>query len=59
MDLFEWGQCDFNLDYSEVIIYKKQSKGVYFVKLYEKHIEVELKINDVMILKFTEYFTRY
>ena len=54
MDLFEWGKCDFNLDYTEAIIYKKQSKGVYFVKLYEKHTEVELKINDFTVLKFTD-----
>jgi len=59
MDLFEWGKCDFILVYTEAIIYKKHSKGggVYYVKIYEKHIEVEIKINDLTVLKFTDLLT--
>ncbi len=54
MDITTWGVCDFSSDFSEAIIYKKKSKGVYHVKLYETYLDVDLKINNKIVLSFKD-----
>lgn len=54
MDITEWGDCDFYNDYTEAIIYKKQSKGIYYIKLHNNYLEVELKIENKSILFFKD-----
>lgn len=54
MDITLWGRCDFYNDYKEAIVYKTQSKGIFYIKLYDNYLEAELKINDKTILNFKD-----
>jgi len=54
MDITEWGHCDFYNNYTEAIVYKKQSKGIYYIKLHNNYLEVDLKIDNKSILYFKD-----
>lgn len=54
MDITKWGKCDFYNDYSEAVVYKKNSKGIFNIKLFESYLEAELKINNQIVLRFTD-----
>jgi hypothetical protein len=55
MDFTNWGLTYFNEDYSSAIVLKSKSKIIYHINLYENYHEVELKVNDIIMLKFIDY----
>ena len=54
MDITKWGKCDFYNEYSEAVVYKNNSKGIFYIKLYDYYLEANLKINDKIILSYTD-----
>jgi len=54
MDITKWGNCDFFNNYNEARVFKFNSKSMYFVKLYDKHLQADLKINDKTVVSFKD-----
>jgi len=54
MDLYEWGDVIFNNNYSEATIYKKDSKGIYFVKLHNNYYESKFTVGDTTLFTFRD-----
>jgi hypothetical protein len=52
MDITSWGHIYFNDNYTNAIIIKPNS--TYFIKLYDSYSEVELKFNNITVLKFKD-----
>ena len=54
MDITKWGYCDFYESYTEAIVYKSNSIGMFKIKLYENHLKADLIINDKVVLSFID-----
>lgn len=56
MDLTKWGDHIFTNNYKNAIIYKRRSKAIFYfyINLYDKYYDVELKYKDKVILKFKD-----
>ena len=54
MDLTSWGRYHIYDNYSKAIVYKSNSKAEYHISLYESYQNVELKIDDKILLTFTD-----
>lgn len=52
MDIISWGHIYFDDSYTNAII--TQSNSTYFIKLYDTYSEVELKVNNITVLKFKD-----
>lgn len=53
MDFTLWGRCHFVSD-KEVIVFKKSSKLEYHIQLFDKHQEVDLRLDDTILLSFKD-----
>lgn len=53
MDFTTWGKTNFINDY-KAIVYKKNSDVIYYINIYEKHIEVNYSISNRIIFSFTD-----
>lgn len=54
MDITEWGVSHIYNNYINAIVYKNNSKCEYHITLYERSQDVEMKIGNKIILKFTD-----
>jgi hypothetical protein len=57
MDITKWGRTEFLNNYTEAIVYKKNSKGEYHVKIKERNLDVEYKIKNKLLLSFKDELT--
>ena len=55
MDITEWGNIHFYRNYTKAIVFKLNSKIEYHVSLYSTYQVIELKIDDKLLLTFTDY----
>jgi len=53
MDFTEWGEFQW-IDESNVIVYKKHSNLEYHIKVFDDHQTVELKLDEKIVLTFTD-----
>jgi hypothetical protein len=54
MDITKWGSVQFLKNYTEAIVYKLFSNAEYHIKIEEKCLTVDYKINGKTILSFTD-----
>lgn len=54
MDLSAWDDVLFSSDYKEAWIAKNKSKAEYYVKLNDNSLDVELRLNNSLLLSFTD-----
>lgn len=50
MDLTVFSDVLFSIDYKEAWIQRKKSKAEYYVKLNDKSLDVELRLNNSLVL---------
>lgn len=54
MDFTLWGEYEISSDFNSAIVYKPHSRLVYHIKLLDNSQEVDLKMNDNILLTFTD-----
>lgn len=55
MDIYQWGDCLINNNYSEAKIFKYRSKAVYEVQIENRILNVNYIINNKILLNFKDF----
>jgi hypothetical protein len=54
MDITQWGDFFINNEYSEAKVFKKNSKAIYNINIYEKTLKVKYEINNKVLFTFED-----